>query len=107
MEVSVWARRLVKRELARGMSWVPGFVSMVGRVRGREGHTRLSTVLDQRVGRIGFCQNNLIGVGEVEVIEADNLCYEVAVVVEGGEEEGDEGGFPDALDAVDAYEEGG
>lgn len=45
--------------------------------------------------------------GEVEVIEADYLCYEVAVVVEGGEEEGDKGGLPDALDAVDAYEEGG
>lgn len=55
MEVSVWARRLVKRELARGMSWVPGFVSMDGRLRGREGHTGLPAVLDQRVRRIGFC----------------------------------------------------
>lgn len=64
MEVSVWARRLVKRELARGMSWVPGAVSM-GIDEGYEGHTGLPTVLDQRVRRIGFCQSNLVGVGEI------------------------------------------
>lgn len=97
----------MNRELARGMSWVPGFVSMEGILRGREGHTGLPAVLDQRVRGIGFCEGNLIGVGEVEVIEADDLSHEIAVVVEGREEEGDEGGFPDALDAVDAYEEGG
>lgn len=45
--------------------------------------------------------------GEVEVIKADDLGREVAVVVERGEEEGDQGGLADALDAVDAYEEGG
>lgn len=43
---------------------------------------------------------------EVEVIEADNLSREVAFVAEGGEEEGDEGGFANALDAIDANEEG-
>lgn len=76
-------------------------------MRGTEGHTGLPTMLDQRVRGIGFRQSDLVGVGEVEVIEADYLSHKVAVVVEGGEEEGDEGGFPDALDAVDAYEEGG
>lgn len=76
-------------------------------MRGREGHTGLSAMLDQRVRGIGFCQGDLVGVGEVEVIEADNLSHKVAVVVESGEEEGNEGGFPDALDAVDAYEERG
>lgn len=64
-------------------------------------------MLDQRVGGIGLREGDLVGVGEVEVIEADDLGREVAFVVEGGEEGRHEGGFADALDAVDAYEEWG
>lgn len=69
--------------------------------------TRLSTVLDQRVRGIGLRECDLVGMGEIEVIEADDLSHKVAFVAEGGEEEGDEGGFPDALDTIDANEEWG
>lgn len=43
--------------------------------------------MDQRVQGIGLRESDLVGVGEIEVIEADDLGGEVAVVVERGEEE--------------------
>lgn len=78
-----------------------------GQIEGKGGHTGLATMLDQRVQRIGLREGDLVGVGEIEVIEADDFGREVAFGLEGCEERGDEGGFPDALDAVDTYEKGG
>lgn len=56
------------------------------RLRGSGGHTGLPAVLDQRVQGIGLRKSDLVGVGEVEVIEADDFSREVAFCLEGCEE---------------------
>lgn len=55
-------------------------------MRGSGGHTGLPAVLDQRIQGIGLRKGDLVGVGEVEVIEADDFSREVAFCLEGCEE---------------------
>lgn len=73
---------------------------------GGERRTGFAAVLDEGIVWVGGGQGELVGVGEVEVVDAHDEGREAFAVLEGLGEGADEGGLADALEAVEADDEG-
>jgi len=63
-------------------------------------------VLEEGVVWVALGEGCLVGVREVQVVEAQNQGVEAALGAQGGAEGGDQSTLAGALDAIDADEEG-
>ena len=68
--------------------------------------TWFSPILDQRIVRVGGSQGELVGVPQVEVVDADDEGLEALAVLESLGQGLDEGRLADTLHAVQADDEG-
>lgn len=67
---------------------------------------RLAADLDQGIIRVGGSQSELVLMTQVEVIDGDDESLQALALLEGLGQGADEGSLADALDAVEAYDEG-